>query len=392
MAINPATTAWPIVGGARTPVVPVNGAFKALSPHALAAPVLQQLLQQSGVPAHAVNGVVIGNALAAGGNPARLLALAAGLPESVPAVTVDTQCCSGLDAITLACGWLALGHADIIVAGGVEAWSRAPLRMHRPLHANLPAQAYAQPAFSPWPERDPDMLDAAAAVAQRMEISRAEQNRYAIASHERALSHAAQLMQEIVPIAGITQDVYPRSLQAQRVARMPVVRGIHSAAHIDCSLQAVAISAQADGAALVLLASPQACKRWNLQPKAAWLGASNLGAAPEAPLLCAHIATEHLLQRHALSAQALSNVELHDAFAVQGVLFARALGLRSEQLNPAGGGLARGHPIGASAAIAFVRALATWSYSATAEQPYAMACAAGAGGLGTAALIGPWLP
>lgn len=392
MALGTHTTAWPIVASARTAVVPIHGAFKALSLHALAVPVIQQLLLQTGLPAQAIDGVVIGNALAAGGNPARLLALAAGLPESVPALTVDTQCCSGLDAITQACGWLALGQADIVIAGGVEAWSQAPLRMHRPLLAGEQPLPYTQPAFSPWPERDPDMLDAAAAVAQQWCISRAEQNSYAVASHNRAVMQAKQCMQEIVPIAGITHDTHPRTLQIQRVARMPMVRSAYSVAQTDCSLQAVSISSKADGAALVLLASPKACKRWKLQPQAAWLGASNVGGAPETPLLCAHLAAQHLLHRHALAAQDLSNVELHDAFAVQGLVFAKALGLQPKQLNPAGGGLARGHPIGASAAIAFVRALASWQRIATPPKPYAMACAAGAGGLGSAALIGPWLP
>ena len=120
---------------ARSAVVPHGGAFGQLTAHELGAPVLQALLARGGVHPEAVDALVIGNALGAGGNPARMLTLAAGLPERCPAYTVDTQCCAGLDAVTLAVGLIASGQADVVVAGGVEAWSRAPIRQHRPRHA-----------------------------------------------------------------------------------------------------------------------------------------------------------------------------------------------------------------------------------------------------------------
>ena len=158
MALN---AGWPIIGWARTPVAPVGGALRHCQPHDLGAPLVRHLLAQAGLPADAVDAVVLGNALGAGGNPARLLALAAGLPERTQALTVDTQCCAGMDAVTQACGLLALGQAQVVLAGGAEAWSRAPIRMHRPGGTEAP-QPYEQPAFTPWPTRDPDMLDAAA--------------------------------------------------------------------------------------------------------------------------------------------------------------------------------------------------------------------------------------
>ena len=157
--------AMPILAWARTPVAPVGGALAACRPHELAAPLVARLLADAGLPASAVDAVVLGNALGAGGNPARVLALAAGLPERTPAITLDSQCCAGLDAITHACGLLALGQAQVVIAGGAEAWSRAPLRLHRPLQPGEKPVAYEQPPFTPWPGRDPDMLQAAAAGA-----------------------------------------------------------------------------------------------------------------------------------------------------------------------------------------------------------------------------------
>ena len=123
---TPLIAAW-----ARSAVVPRDGAFKALQAHDIASPVLHGLLKRAGMDATHVNALVVGNALGAGGNPARMLAMHAGLPLSCAAYTVDTQCCSGLDAVTLGMGLIASGQAEVVIAGGVEAWSRSPLRLHR---------------------------------------------------------------------------------------------------------------------------------------------------------------------------------------------------------------------------------------------------------------------
>ncbi|WEE80094.1 acetyl-CoA C-acyltransferase [Comamonas testosteroni] len=398
----------PIIAWARSPVAPIGSALARLSPHELGRPLLLSLLQQSGLPAHAVDAVVIGNALGAGGNPARMLALAAGLPDSCAAHTIDTQCCSGLDAVAMAVGLLQSGQAEVVIAGGIEAWSRAPIRQTRPLHPGEQAQGYERPPFAPDPERDPDMLQSAADYALTHGFSRSQQEQYALLSHSRALAAQALLAPEIVPVAGLATDAYPRALQPARAARMPVAaRGCSQtaspgdiAAH---ALSALTISAKADGAALLLLATPEACARWNLQPRAQWLASASVGAAPETPLLAAIAAAQMALARgsHALAkprkppllARELSVIELHDAFAVQGLAFCAAMGLEPEQINSAGGGLARGHPIGASGAIALVRCLAQLQLqarSSTTGTALGLAAIAGAGGIGAATLV-QWL-
>lgn len=146
----PAATVF-IPSHARSAVVPVGGAFKHLQTHEIAAPVLQALLQRAGLPANAVDAVVLGNALGAGGNPARMLALAGQLPLHCAAYTVDTQCCAGLDAVALGASLVASGQAEVVVAGGAEAWSRAPIRATRPLHAGDSAAPYERPPFAPRP-------------------------------------------------------------------------------------------------------------------------------------------------------------------------------------------------------------------------------------------------
>lgn len=444
----PRHTGWPIIGWARTPVTPVGGALAHCTVQALAAPLVQHLLAQANLPASAVDALVLGNALAANGNPARIVALAAELPHTARALTVDSQCCSGLDAVMQACGLLALGQADIVIAGGAEAWSRAPIRMHRPTHPSQAPQPYERPAFTPWPQRDPDLLDAAAHTAARLGLTRTAQDAWAITSHTRALAHAHHRPEVVaIPTTDTTpgtccahsattahtphdcdhyhshdRDTWPRPLTPRHVARMPAIRRspachstcqgtcgdrpitAHSCNHgvshattpasADCSLSPVAISPKADGAALLLLASPLACRRWKLHPRAAWIDGISTGGDPTDPMLCAAQAARQLLHRHALSAQELCAVELHDAFAAQALAFAQELHLPPDRLNPRGGGLALGHPIGASGAIALVRALAHWEQCqatspATPPTP-ALACIAAAGGLGSAALVGAW--
>ncbi|MBS7776587.1 thiolase family protein [Acidovorax sp. CCYZU-2555] len=376
--------AIPVIAWARSPVAPVGGALAQLQSHELAAPLVQALLARAGLRADAVDAVVLGNALGAGGNPARMLALAAGLRETSAAYTVDTQCCAGLDAITLACGLLASGQARIVIAGGAEAWSRAPIRQHRPLQPQDPAVAYERPAFAPWPERDPDMLQAAADYAQRSACARSAQDAYAIASHDQAVAARADQRAEIIALQGLDHDAYPRLLRAERVARMPVAAMAPGGAA--CAVSTVAISPKADGAALLLLATPNACREWGLQPAALWRGAVSVGGAPETPMLCAATAARQLLDRLALGVQDIARWELHDAFAVQGLDFRSELGMDPERLNAQGGGLARGHPIGASGAIAAVRVLAQLQSLGEGAQN-GLACIAGAGGLGAATIF-----
>lgn len=385
-----------IAGWARSAVVPHGGAFAQLAPHEIAAPVVHGLLARLGLRPDAVDALVLGNALGAGGNPARLVALAAGLPETTATYTVDTQCCAGLDAVTLAVGLLASGQASVVLAGGVEAWSRAPIRQHRPRHPGEAAVAYERPAFAPDPARDPDMLVSAARHAIDAGWTRAQQDAYTQHSHALARRHAAELAADIVPVAGVTHDLGPRALDLARLARMPAAvkrRDLGEAwaqrldAASDCSIGPLGIAGKADGAALVLLATPAACQRLGLRPGAEWMASASTGMAPETPLLAAEAAARAALQRAGLpDAGGLAAVELHDAFAVQGLGFGQALGLDPQRLNRRGGGLARGHPIAASAAVALVQLLSDLALHG-APGDLGLSAVAGAGGIGAAGIV-----
>ena len=376
-----------IAAWARSAVVPRGGAFNALHPHQIAAPVLQNLLQRVGLNPAAVDAVVLGNALGAGGNPARMLALHAGLAEHCAAYTVDTQCCAGLDAVAMGAALIASGQAHVVIAGGAEAWSRSPMRMHRPVHAGELPEPYERPSFAPTPKQDPDMLVSAAGYAATHGYTRAAQEAYAIQSHAQAIASQTELASEIVPVAGVFHDAYPRHIAPERAARMPTLACADGMEPRMFGLSALTVSAQADGAALVLLMSAQACAQWQRSPAMSWSAHTSVGAAPQVPLLAAELAAHHVLQRMGNTPiHALACVELHDAFAVQGLSFAKGLGLTPQQLNTQGGGLARGHPIGASGAVALVRLLSRLD-NLQASKAQGLVAVAGAGGLGSAAVV-----
>jgi acetyl-CoA C-acetyltransferase len=242
---------------------------------------------------------------------------------------------------------------------------------------------FDRPAFAPDPARDPDLLQAAADFAARLSTTRLQQDAYALLSHQRAVQTKAELAAEIVPVNGLLHDSYPRALTAAKAARMPLA----ASAETDCGVSSLAVSCKADGAAFVLLATPEACQRLGLKAKAVWLASASVGGDPAMPLLQAEQAALGALARAGLAnACALQTIELHDAFAVQGLHFCQALALEPEHINRRGGGLARGHPIGASGAVALVRLLADLQRD---EAPGAcgLAAIAGAGGIGAAVVV-----
>ncbi len=349
-----------LIAARRTAVVPRNGAFARLSVEDLAAPVLTACLADAGLGPGQVDEVILSNALGAGGNPARRVALAAGLPETVAGLTTDRQCAGGLDAILLAKALVDSGAAEIVLAGGVESYSRRPLRLRTDPEGGPPVP-YEQAPFTPWPDRDPDMARAAEALAQRLAISRERQEAWAAQSHARAL--AADLSLEIVPLTGITRDAFPRALSPRLLARAPVLTG---------SITAATTAVAADAAAVCLVVSDRIAKGRGL----ALLGGATLGGTPEDPGLAPVAAIRRIWR-----GEPLAQAEIMEAYAVQALAVIDGAGLDPARVNPAGGGLARGHPIGASGAILAVRLFHGL------VQGRGLAAIAAAGGIGTALLV-----
>ncbi len=370
-----------LVAARRTPVAPVNGAFKTLGVSALAVPVIQALLAQAGMGPAQVDQVVLGNALYGGGNPARLIALSAGLPESVPALTLDTQCCSGLDSLRLGAQAIASGQADAVLAGGVESTSRRAMRAHRPVSKNESPHFYERPAFTPWPDRDPDMADSAARLAHEHGISLEQQNAWAIGSHAKALAAQERLANECVSLAGLNVDAASRPLSERLANRTPKVSEWQTGA-----VNVAGTALQADAAAICLLVSERMLAKLSAGTRALrWVTDISGGGPADSPPWAIVPVVQRLFERNGLSADHFHRIELMEAYAVQALVNAHQLGLPLDTLNQGGGALARGHPIGASGAILAVRA-----YHEMAQAPkgsLALAAIAAAGGLASAVVL-----
>lgn len=365
-----------MIAARRTPVAPREGSLREVGAADLGAIVIQSVLEQAGLAGSQIDEVIFGNALYGGGNPARVAALAARLPETVPASTIDTQCCSGLDAILLGASLIRAGDAHVVVAGGMESYSRAPLRLRRPLSATEPAEPYDRPPFTPWPDRDPDMLESAAALAQDMAVERSAQEDFAVQSHAKAL--LANFDDEIVPVAGLARDEFARKLSSRLCSRLPVLSG--STRH---GLTAATVAVQADAAAAVVLVSSQMAARLNPVWAVRIHAASRKGGAPDVPALVGIAPASALLSR--ISRKRLVACELMEAFAVQAMAWEGALDLDPLCVNRSGGALSRGHPIGASGAILAVRLF--HEMKGQSKGALGLAVIAAAGGLASAALF-----
>lgn len=349
-----------LIAARRTAVVPRNGAFARLRIEDLAAPVLQACLADAGIAPDQVDEVILSNALGAGGNPARRVALAAGLPETVAGLTTDRQCAGGLDAILLGKALVDSGAAEIVLAGGVESYSRRPLRLATEPDGGAP-QPYDQAPFTPWPDRDPDMTEAAEALARRLNIPRDRQELWATQSHAKAL--ASDMRAEIVPLNGVDRDAFPRTLSPRLLLKAPILTG---------SITAATAAVAADAAAVCLVVSDRIAKGRGL----ALLAGATIGGAPSEPGLAPVAAI-----RRIWTGEPLRQAEIMEAYAVQALAVIDGAVIDPQIVNPGGGGLARGHPIGASGAILAVRLLHGL------KQGRGLAAIAAAGGIGTALLV-----
>lgn len=358
-----------IIAAKRSAVVPRGGAFAGLSIEDLGAPVALACLTAAGIAHGRVDEIIVSNALGAGGNPARRVALAMGLPDHVAGLTTDRQCAGGLDALLLARALVASGQADIVLAGGVESYSRRPLRFASDPNGGPPT-AYDEAPFTPWPDRNPTMADAAATLAQILGITRETQDAYAVASHAKARAGAALGQPEIVPLLGVGTDPFTRNLTAAAAARARPIAGTITPANA-----AVA----ADGAAFCLVVSAKIAAQAHRSIRIA--AAATLGAAPDQPGLAPIDAIQKVLAQAKLMPDAVQMSELMEAYAVQAIACIEGVGLDPARVNLGGGGLARGHPIGASGAVLAVR---LWH---DLQAGYGLASIAAAGGIGSALLL-----
>jgi acetyl-CoA C-acetyltransferase len=360
-----------IIAACRSAVVPRGGAFNTLSIDALGAPVLHAVLAQAGVEPDQVDEVIVSNALGGGGNPARLVSLAAGLPERIAGLSIDRQCAGGLDALLLAKALIESGAADIVVAGGVESYSRRPQRFRTFANGNDP-EAYDRPSFTPWPDRDPDMPVAADTLSTSLGISRDAQDAWAVDSHRKALNYAPSSAEMII-IKGQSRDPFNRRMTPALASRAKQVNGTITAANM-----AVA----ADGAAFSVVASEKMLRKLGCDGIAI-LGGATKGDIPELPGIAPITAINAALTNTGLRTNDIKCAEVMEAFAAQAIACVQGANLDPACVNLGGGALARGHPIGASGTINAVRLF----HELRTQGGKGLAAIAAAGGIATAVIL-----
>lgn len=372
-----------IIAARRTAIGNVGGLHRARSVESLGAAAVIAALADSGLSAGDIGEVIMGNAAGGGGNPARLIALSAGLPESVPAMTLDRQCASGLDAIITGARLIQTGAGEAVIAGGAESPSTAPWRVEKPVsvYRGLP-RFYAEAHFAPGACGDQQMIKAAERVARECGITRRMQDDYALVSHERAAAAAAAGVfdAEIVSVGGDTErDEGPKpGLRPATLARAASLlpQGTVTAGN-SCPVS--------DGAAAVVIVSPTLHARLGHPPGLAFVDAAAGGVDPARLGLGAIPAVERLRARSGAHWGGLAAAEFNEAFASQVLATLEDLELPLEIMNAHGGAIALGHPYGASGAVLVVR-LFTRIVRARAEG-FGLAMLAAAGGLGVAAMF-----
>jgi len=362
-----------LVGGVRTPQGKYGGALSGVRPDDLAALVVREAVSRGGVPADAIDEVILGAANQAGEdnrNVARMAVLLAGLPDTVPGYTVNRLCASGLTAIVSAAQAVRSGEADLIVAGGVESMTRAPWVMAKPgtpwarpgevVDSSL-GWRFVNPRFAAHDKgagTGPDdrrvtlaMGETAEEVAALDGITRADSDAFALRSHERAIAaiDAGRFAAEITPVplkeGELTVDEIPR--RGSSLERLGALRTVFRAGGV---VTAGSSSPLSDGAAAVVVASAEAVRRYHLTPRARIVTSASAGVPPQLMGLGPVPATEKALARAGWGAADLDAVELNEAFAVQSLAVVRRLKLDEERVNADGGAIALGHPLGCSGA------------------------------------------
>ena len=381
-----------VVAARRTPIGTAGRGLSGLDVAGLAGPVLATLAQDlaalPGGPPQ-VDDVVLGNCCGPGGDVARVAVLAAGLGIEVPGVTVDRQCGSGLEALRVAAALVQSGAADVVLAGGVESASTAPIRMTRSAGADQPPQACSRAPFTPAGFADPEMGVAAEAVAQQFGVSRQRQDRYAVRSHARAVAGqlAGAFADELVPVGGITRDDRPRA----RLTEHDLAR-FRPAFVPDGSVTAGNSCGINDGAAALAVVSERFRARAGV-PGLRVLGSAVTGVDPQTPGLGPVPAVRQLLDRAGLGLARIGLLEINEAFAAQVLACTDALGLDAlgrdaGRICPQGGAIAFGHPWGASGALLVVRLFAQLVRPTAGDAPrYGVATCAIGGGQGIAMLF-----
>jgi len=342
-----------VVAARRTPIGTAGHGLRAVTVDRLASTALRATVEDltalapDAVPDH----VVLGNCTGPGGNLARYAALAAGMPTSTAAMTVDLQCGSGLAAVTTAAALVRSGSATSVLAGGAESASTAPWRAWPPAQPGAEPERYTRAPFAPSQLGDPEMGAAADDLARSAGITRERQDRYAARSHERAAAaqHAGRFTAELAAVGDLARDERVRDRLS-----VPTLARLRPAFTADGTVTAGNSCGISDGAAAVALV-PEARRAALGVPGLRCLDWATSGVDSRLPGLGPVPAVRTLLSRNAIGWDDIGAVEVNEAFAAQVLACCDALDLDEHRVCRDGGAIALGHPWGASGAVLLVR-------------------------------------
>ncbi|UWQ01197.1 acetyl-CoA C-acyltransferase family protein [Aliiroseovarius crassostreae] len=356
-----------ILGGARTAIGAFGGSLSAIAPSALGAHVTREAMARAGVEPGQIGTVVFGHVINTEPRDmylSRIAAMEAGIPDTTPAMNVNRLCGSGAQAVVSATQALMLGDADFAIAGGAESMSRAPYILPATRWGQKMGDAGAQDMMLGalnCPFGTGHMGITAENVAAEHDVSRADQDAFALESQSRAAKaiDAGYFDDQIVPIevkqrrelVAFKRDEHPK------VTTLEALSGLRPAFRKDGSVTAGNASGINDGAAAMVLARAEAAEAAGLTPRARILGYAHAGVRPEVMGIGPVPAVENLLAKTGLSVADFDVIESNEAFAAQALAVNKGLGLDPAKVNPNGGAIALGHPVGATGAIITLKAL-----------------------------------
>lgn len=372
-----------VIDGARSYIGIENSMYRHIPAEKLAAPLLEYLAGSYG---KRLDQIIAGNAVGAGGNTARLAMLEAGIPAKIPAVTIDVQCGSGLEALAIAAAKIQSGQADLVLAGGFESSSTAPRRGYHKNHPDYERYGgesgwYPVAKFAPGEHVMTAMLEGAERTAVTEGITRQMLDHWVLESHAKAVKarENGNLKNVIYEVSeGCNQDEGIRDRMSKRLLdRLPcVLKGGEVITAANACLTN-------DGAAFLVLASERLIKKEGYQPAAEFVDVAEVGGDPWMSPKTAVSAVEKLLERQGMTEEDIAIFECNEAFAVIDELMIRRFPGVENRYNIFGGALAYGHPYGASGGIISLHALQGLKETGG---EYAVCSIAAAGGIGTAVL------
>ncbi|MGY1424691.1 acetyl-CoA C-acyltransferase [Lysobacter sp. A289] len=355
-----------IVAATRTPVAKARGAFRNTRPDDMLAHVLKAVIAQApGIDVNRIDDAIIGCAMPEGEqgmNVARIGVLLAGLPDTIAAQTINRFCSSGLQAVALAADQIRLGNSDLMLAGGTESMTMVPMMGNKvALSPNVFKDDHVNIAYG--------MGITAEKVAEEWKISREDQDAFALQSHLKALAaiEAGEFKDEISPLEVVSHlpDLERNTIREKKVLvdtdegprmgstieGLARLRPVFRNGQFGGSVTAGNSSQMSDGAGAVLLASAQAIKDYGLTPLARFVSFSVAGVRPEVMGIGPIAAIPKALKQAGLTQDQLDWIELNEAFAAQSLAVIRDCGLDMDKVNPLGGAIALGHPLGATGAV-----------------------------------------